>query len=299
VDSGTTERAAGNGLRAGGDGPVPARLRRERMLAAVHQRDFVRVADLSERFGISEVTVRSDLDALAARGQIRRVRGGAVPRSLAAVERPFEETRGAFAEEKAAIASHAAAMVSNHETLILDVGTTTTAIARALAERLDLHDVVVFTNGLTIALELERATPRITVVVTGGTVRPLQHSLVDPMGGLILSEIHAGTVFLGCNGVDPDAGVTNVNLPEAEVKRLMLRSAQRRVVVADGSKVGEVALAPLCGIDDVDLLMTGASADAEILATLRDRGLDVHVATTVPDASVPIHPSSAGPSRAE
>jgi DeoR family transcriptional regulator, aga operon transcriptional repressor len=258
---------------------VPARLRREEMLAVIREREFARVTELAERFSISEVTVRSDLDALAERGHVRRVRGGAVARSLPHPERSFEETAGANIDEKQAIGRAAAALLADGETVVLDVGTTTTAVARALTARMDLRDVTVFTNGLTTALELEAAAPRVTVVVTGGTLRPLQHSLVDPMGGLLLEQIHVRTAVIGCNGVDPDAGVTNINLPEAAVKRRMLAAAQRRVVVADGSKIGEVALAQLCPIDDVDLLITGSSADPDVVAALRDRGLQVEVAS--------------------
>lgn len=256
---------------------LPARVRRERMLGLVRDRDFVHVGELAETFGISEVTVRADLDELQTRGHLRRVRGGAVPRTRARPERPYEETATANVEDKQAIAEVAAAMVETGDTVVLDVGTTTTAIARVLAAREDLTNVVVFTNALTIALELESASPRITVVVTGGTLRPLQHSLVDPLGGLVLDSINAGLVFLGCNGVDPEAGITNVNLPEAEVKRRMLRAAQRRVVVADGSKVGEVALVHLADLDDVDLLLTSASADPQLVEALREGGLEVQV----------------------
>ncbi len=257
---------------------MPARLRRERMVTIIRAREFVRVADLAEEFGISEVTVRSDLDALAGRGHVRRVRGGAVARQRPAAERPFEESAGANAEEKVAIGAAAAALIHSGETVILDVGTTTTAVARALTERTDLRDVIVFTNGLTTALELEAAHPRVTVVVTGGTLRPLQHSLVDPMAGSIFDQIRAATAIVGCNGVDPEAGITNINLPEASVKRRMLSAAQRRIVVADGSKIGEVALAQLCPVDDIDLLVTGTSADTDVLDALRATDLDVQVA---------------------
>lgn len=254
---------------------VPATLRRERMRELITSRDFVRVGALSDLFGISEVTVRSDLDVLARRGHIRRVRGGALPAQPSGHEQPFEQVAEAFAEEKAAIGVAAAAMVEPQETIILDVGTTAAAVARALVARDDLHDVVVFTNGLNIALELERAIPRLTVVVTGGTLRPLQHSLVDPLAGEVLDRVNVNTVFLGCNGVHPDAGVTNINLPEAAVKRKMLEAARRRVVVADGSKVGTVALAQLCEASEIDVLLTGASADAETCAAIADLGVEV------------------------
>ncbi len=255
---------------------MPANVRRQRMLGVVRGQDFVRVGDLSTMFGISEVTVRSDLAELARRGQVRRVHGGAV--LPARGERSFEETQGAHSVEKTAIGRAAAAMVADGDTIILDVGTTTTATARALLERTELRDVVVFTNGLNIAFVLEPATPRMTVVVTGGTLRPLQHSLVDPLGGLILERINANIVFLGCNGIDPVGGVTNINLPEADMKRRMQRAGRRRVVVADGSKVGVVELAPLCDVSEVDLLITGSSADPATVEGLRGRGLDVLVA---------------------
>lgn len=259
-------------------GPVPARIRRDRMLALLRERDFVRVADLAERFDVSEVTVRGDLDALQARGQLRRVRGGAVPRAAAPAERRFEEAEVAAAGQKRAIALAAAAMVSDGDTIVLDVGTTTTAVAQALAERTELSDVTVFTSSLTIALALESADPRLTVVVTGGTLRSKQHSLVEPLAGLVLGSINAGTAFIGCNGIDIERGVTNVNLPETEIKRMILRASQQRVVCADSSKLGQVALAHVCDLDDVDLLITDDRADPDLIAALRETGLEVVLA---------------------
>jgi DeoR family transcriptional regulator, aga operon transcriptional repressor len=260
-----------------GESPVNAALRRDRMLAVIREHDFVRVGELSERFGISEVTVRSDLDALAGRGEVHRIRGGAIPRTLPDKERPFEESETSMADEKVAIGRAAAALVRDGETLLMDVGTTTAAAARALTARTELKNVTVFTNGLKTALELEPAFPRITVVLLGGTLRPLQHSLVEPMASLILEQINVHTVFLGCNGVDPEAGVTNVNLPEAEVKKRMLGAAARRVVLADGSKIGRVELAHLCDVEDVNLVVTGDSADPGVVEALRERGAEVRL----------------------
>ncbi|MFD5315346.1 DeoR/GlpR family DNA-binding transcription regulator [Streptomyces sp. NPDC127098] len=266
---------------------VPAEERRQRIAAAVEDRGFVHVGQLSEAFGISRVTVRADLDSLEKQGRLRRVRGGALathrgggmPASRAggAIESPFEEAMGAAEAEKAAIGRRAARLVGPGESVILDAGTTTMAVARALVERADLRDVVILTNGLSIALELERAVPRFTVIVTGGTLRPLQHSLVNPLGAGILERINADTVFLGCNGVHPRRGLTNLNLPEAELKQAMLRSSARCVVVADGSKVGRVELAPICPVDQAELLITGPSADRQALDDCRDAGLDVDV----------------------
>lgn len=260
------------------DGEVPAEMRREQILALIRSRDFVRVSDLSARFHVSEVTVRGDLDTLAEQGRIRRVRGGAMPRSLPQPERPFEISQNARATEKASIGRLAASLISRGETVIIDVGTTTTAVARALVMREDLFDVVVFTNALNIALELESATPRFTVIVTGGTLRPLQHSLVDPLGGLMFERINAHTAVLGCNGIDIQGGITNINLPETEIKRRMLQSAKRRIIVADGSKIGEIELAYLCSVDEIDLLITDNTADPSAIAALREKDLEVILA---------------------
>jgi len=258
--------------------PVPPAVRRERMLAEIREREFVRVVELSGRFGVSEMTVRGDLDALAARGQVHRVRGGAIPRVIARQEQPFEDSVSSFAAEKVAIGQAASALLDDGETVLLDVGSTAAAAARAIAARTELDDVVVFTNGLKTALELEPASPRVTVVVLGGTLRPLQHSLVDPLATLILEQISVKTVLLGCNGVDVLGGITNINLPEAEVKKRMLAVATRRIALADGSKLGRVEVARLCGIEDIDMVITGHSADPAVVAALRERGCDVRVA---------------------
>ena len=159
--------------------------------------------------------------------------------------------------------------------MILDVGTTTLAVARALLARTELTDVVVITNGLSIALELEPAIPRFTVIVTGGSLRPLQHSLVEPLAATVLGQVHADLAFIGCNGVDAERGVTNINLPEAGVKTLMLAAATRAIVVADGSKLGQVHLGRIGALTSFDTLVTDAAASADLLAPLRDAGLTV------------------------
>jgi DeoR family transcriptional regulator, aga operon transcriptional repressor len=257
---------------------LPKGLRQQRIAEVARQGGFVSVGELSRRFGVSEVTIRGDLQELEERRVLRRVRGGATAQANPQPERPFVQSLGANAAAKAAIASAAADLVTPGQSILLDVGTTTTALAQVLAEREDLTDVVAFTNAIPVALALEPAIPRCSVVLTGGTLRPLQHSLVDPLGDAVLERINVDTAFLGCNGVHPTQGVTNINLPEAAMKRRMIRAARRRIVVADGSKVGAVTLAPLCGVNEIDMLVTDPSADTEILALLREAGVRVEVA---------------------
>lgn len=249
------------------------------MLSIVREREFMRVADLSGIFGISEVTVRADLAYLADHGMLQRVHGGAIVRDHEpTAERSFEEAMDQYAGEKAGIGRFAAGTIRSGETVILDVGTSTTALAKALVDRSDLTDVTVFTSSLTIAMELEPAIPQIAVVITGGTLRPRQHSLVDPMAGFIFDNINASTAFIGCNGVHPESGVTNVNLPEASMKRKMVAAAQRTVIIADGSKLGHISVAKVADIADIDQLITGPSAPPEVVEELASLGVAVEIA---------------------
>lgn len=253
-----------------------APIRRDRMAASVARRGFARVVDLARELGVSEVTVRTDLVALETDGRVTRVHGGAMPRGLGAErESSLEQSNTRLTRAKRAIAAETAARVRSGQSILLDVGSTTLAVAHALVDRADLNEVVIVTNGLAIALALESAIPRFTVVVTGGTVRSLQHSLVNPLATTLLDDVRVDLAILGATGVDADAGVTNVNLPEAEVKRRMVASAARRVLAADSSKLGRVHLGRVATLDELDELITDNAASDAQLAPLRAAGLRV------------------------
>ncbi len=251
---------------------VPTEIRRERIASLVQSQPFVRVDYLSEEFGISEVTVRSDLAELERAGAIRRVRGGAAP---AAFERSFEESLTELSAEKARIGRAAADLVKSGHKVMLDVGTTSSALAEALVARSELSEVVAITNGMNTALRLEPAIPRFTVLVTGGTLRPLQHSLVDPLGGVMLDQLQADVCFIGCNGVSSESGVTNANIAEAAIKQRMIAGAQKTVVLADSTKIGQTSAALIAGLDSVDTLITNEDADTGALRQIEAAGVEV------------------------
>jgi DeoR family transcriptional regulator of aga operon len=259
-------------------GTMPAPLRQDRIVAIVDGAPgLVRTAALAAALGTSEVTVRQDLAVLDREARVRRVHGGAVRPGVGSPERPFEETAVEHRAAKAAIGRAAAALVRSGECVVLDVGTTPAAVAEALVAREDLVDVTVVTNSLTTALALERAVPRFTVVVTGGTLRPLQHSLVAPFNGTVLPMIIADVVFLGGTGVDVEHGLTNVNLPETEAKRMLAATARRTVVVVDGSKFGRAHIGVVRGLDDIDVIVT-AEAPSDLVEHVRAAGVQVVVA---------------------
>lgn len=253
-----------------------ADVRRERLARLVATRGFVRVTDASAHFAVSDVTIRGDLSELEARGLVTRVHGGAMPTSaLVDPEQSLEATRDVDAAAKRAIGRSAAQLVSSGESVYVDAGSTALALAHALMDRRELHDVIIVTCSLTTALALEDAVPRFTVIVTGGTLRPLQHSLVNPFAAPMIDALTLDWAFIGCNGVDAVAGVTNVNLPEAEIKSRVMARSRHRVVIADASKVGVVDLAVIAPIAGFETLVTAGQADGLALEPLRAAGVSV------------------------
>jgi DeoR family transcriptional regulator of aga operon len=250
--------------------------RRRAILSRFRTQEFSSIGDLARNHGVSEVTIRGDIDALARKGGLTRVRGGAIRAPTFFLENPYEERRESFAVEKAAVGNASAQLIVPGDAVILDVGTTMMEIAQAILQRQDLHNVTIFTNGLNIALALEPAIGRLQIVVLGGTLRALQHSLVEPMGTTILERITADIAFIGCNGVDPDTGVYITNLPEMTMKQHMMRAAKRKVLAADASKLTQTAMARICDVSGFSDFITAGEAPPETLIRIRELGVTVN-----------------------
>jgi DeoR family transcriptional regulator of aga operon len=251
--------------------------RRERLLDFVRHHEFARIQDLARQLGVSEVTIRSDIDILARAGGIRRVRGGAMRVVKAVPEVVYEARVSSHQREKRAVGLAAAAMLSSGDSVILDVGTTAMAVADAIVDRQDLINLTVFTPGLNIALALERAIPRIEVVVTGGTLRPQQHSLVGPNSTLILDQIRATFGFLGCNGIDPSHGIVGLSLSDVALKQAILKASRTSVIVTDASKFSQTSLVRVCGFEDIDMVLTAGAPDPISVEAVREAGTEVRI----------------------
>jgi DeoR family transcriptional regulator of aga operon len=251
--------------------------RRQQLLDFVRHHEFARIQDLARQLGVSEVTIRSDIDILARAGGIRRVRGGAMRVVEAVPEVVYEARVSSHQREKRAVGLAAAAMLSSGDSLILDVGTTAMAVADAIVDRQDLTNLTVFTPGLNIALALERAIPRIEVVVTGGTLRPQQHSLVGPNSTLILEQIRATFGFLGCNGIDPSHGVVGLSLSDVALKQAILRASRTSVIITDASKFSQTSLVRVCGFEDIDMVLTAGAPDPVSVEAVREAGTEVRI----------------------
>ena len=257
-----------------------AEQRRRSILEELERSESVSVALLSERFSVSDMTIRRDLDALSSRNLLRKVHGGAVPVGAspggkAAIEPHFAQKRSLNQPEKQAIAREASALIEVGDTVALSAGTTTwTVAARLLPEKQDLTFI---TNSTNIALTLQE-NGWDQIVLSGGIFRTPSDALVGPYADRTLSNLNAAVLFLGVHRIHPKAGLTTPNIAEAETNRCLVEAAQRVVVVADSSKLGVVALAEIVPLSQADFLVTDEGAPGETLDAIRLAGLEVIVA---------------------
>ncbi|MFE9767508.1 DeoR/GlpR family DNA-binding transcription regulator [Streptomyces sp. NPDC005808] len=244
-----------------------AEQRRALILDEVRRRGGVRVNELTRRLGVSDMTVRRDLDALARQGVVEKVHGGAVPLVEASTHEPgFEAKSGLELTAKEDIARAAAELVAPGTAIALSGGTTTYALAQHL---LDVPDLTVVTNSVRVA-DVFHSAQRVsgqrqgaaTVVLTGG-VRTPSDSLVGPVADQAIVALHFDVLFLGVHGISVEAGLSTPNLAEAETNRRLVQSARRVVVVADHTKWGTVGLSSFAALEQVDTLVTDAGLPAD------------------------------------
>ncbi|MGI4894713.1 MAG: DeoR/GlpR family DNA-binding transcription regulator [Janthinobacterium lividum] len=240
-----------------------AHQRQALILDAVREHGGVRVADLVERLGVSEMTIRRDIGELSREGLVTRVHGGAVSLAARSSEEPgFAAKSTLQTEAKRAIAERAAELVGPGASVALTAGTTTLELAQRLRE---VPDLTVVTNSPRVADVLHdpgvgHCAPGRTVVLTGG-VRTPSDALVGPIAALGLRGLHVDLLFVGVHGWDVRAGLTTPNLAEADTNRVFMQAASRVVVVADSSKWGVVGLTSFAALEAVDVIVTDTGLD--------------------------------------
>lgn len=245
---------------------------RRRAIVEVLQRDGrVLVTELARKFKTSQVTIRKDLEILHTHGQIHRTHGGALPAREGALQDPtLREKQKLHHNEKLRIAAAAARLVSEGQVIILDSGTTTTEIARALRF---FKNLTIVTNAVNIAAEL--ATSSVEVILTGGTIRKNSFSLVGPIAEEALHRLHADLLFLGVDGFDVLYGLSTPNLLEAKVNRMMVEVARRTVAVCDSSKFGRRSLSLIVPPRAVHQVITDGGIPKSDLRILKKAGIKV------------------------
>jgi len=250
--------------------PMLIEERRQHVLATIQKEGRVLVSELSDSLGISRITIRKDLDQLESRGLVQRTHGGALaPQNGTLLDPSLKEKEQQQLKEKHRIAEAAVKLVKEGQCVLLDSGTTTTAIARALRS---FNRLTVITNAVNIAAEL--AGTDFDVILTGGTLRKSSFSLVGPLAEEVLREIHADILFLGVDGFDSRTGLTTPNVLESRVNRAMVQAAQRVVVVCDSTKFGHRSLALIVPPSAIHTVITDNQVSQEDLEALNNAGVE-------------------------
>lgn len=243
--------------------------RRTNILQIIENNGFVSLQELVDRVGVSESTVRRDLEHLDGIGQIRRTRGGAayVGESLTT----FEERRTRSSLQKQRIASEVARLIEPGESVLLDGGTTTLEVARQLIGK----SLQVVTNSLPI-INLLVNQPNIELIVIGGYLYPKTGVALGPFAKAALSEIHVRRLIMSVGGITQQ-GLYNTNTLLVETERSMLAAAEEVIVVSDSNKLGHSALAHLCPLDAVDRMVIDSGITDEWHAIITQAGIELTI----------------------
>lgn len=243
------------------------------ILERLAEKGSVGVADLAVELGVSLASVRRDLQLLEEQRLLSRTHGGAVALNMV-YELPLRYRGGRHKEEKRRIALVAAERVAGGVNAVgLTGGTTTTEVARALAERSGL---TIITNALNIGSELALR-PNLKLIVTGGWARSESYELVGPLADASLQGLNLDLAIVGVDGISSHGGITTYDVVEAQTNRAMIDRARKVIVVADGSKVGRMAFARICHIALLGELITDASANAAELERLHEAGMTITI----------------------
>jgi DeoR/GlpR family transcriptional regulator of sugar metabolism len=270
---------------------IPAFSQRQRMqevLRLLETRDAVAVSELAEAFSVSEVTIRSDLSALARQGLVARVRGGVRALQHGHSELGFDLRLRLEVEPKRAIARAAAAMVEDGQAVALDASTTAYYLALELRAR---RELVVVTNGLVVAAALADA-PGLSVLVTGGMLRLSAMSLVGDLGTDVLRTTRISKGFLGARGLSLERGLMDLNPDEVRIKQEMAEACERVIGILDATKWHRSALLSFVPREHVAAIVTDAAAPAGEIEAWRAGGVDVVVAEAASPARTPVEPPS-------
>jgi DeoR family transcriptional regulator, aga operon transcriptional repressor len=245
--------------------------RRQHILELIQKQGRALVSELSDRLKISQITIRKDLDYLQSKGVVQRSHGGALRvQSSALVDPTLQEKQKQNFREKERIAAAATKMVEEGQSIILDSGTTTTAVAQGLKRFKQLN---ILTNAVNIAAEL--AGTDLEVILVGGTMRKNSFSLVGPLAEDNLDELHADILFLGVDGFDLEVGLTTPNFLESRVNRAMVKAARQVVAVCDSTKFSRRSLSRIVPPGAIHHVISDQNLPKDIADALRAMGIMV------------------------
>jgi len=245
--------------------------RRQEILTLIIQQGRASVTELSQMLGVSEVTIRTDLQALAARKLVIRTHGGAIPAGDGRYEIALAMRRQKQVQEKNRIGQAAAALVADGDAIFLDSSSTALTLTPHLKSR---RRLTIITNSLAVAQEMQD-TPSVNVVIPGGTLHNETASLIGVEGLKILQKYNIQKGFFGAHGLNLPEGLTDVDADEADVKRELIAMCRQTIAVLDATKWGQVGFAGFAQPADLNLIITDADAPADMLEQFRAHGIEI------------------------
>jgi DeoR family transcriptional regulator, aga operon transcriptional repressor len=247
--------------------------RRMKIMQKLSVHDQVFVNDLSKEFGVSEVTIRNDLEQLESKKLLVRARGGAMSaKQVVGYDLQLGEKHKLNMSEKARIGKAAARLITDSDTVIIDSGTTTLEVIKNLAP--SLNNVTIISNALNIANHLV-SSPNINLIIPGGVLRKNSLSLIGPLAEKSFKNFYVDKVFLGVDGFDTLKGISTPNIEEASLNQIMIDIAREVIVVTDSSKFLRKSLAFICKPDRIDTVITDSGISEEDKKRLEDAGIKV------------------------
>ena len=250
--------------------------RRKNILHQINEEGQVMIHELSSEFSVSEVTIRNDLEQLEKKNMLIRARGGAMKmEGGVGLDYFLSEKDKINTEEKASIGKSAAMMIKEHDTIIIDSGTTTLEIAKNLGK---LNDITVICNAVNVISHLIQH-KELNLIIPGGYLRKNSLSLVGPFGERNLQNLYVDKVFIGVDGFDTRQGIYTPNIEEAHFNEIMIKISKEVIVVCDSSKFLRRSFAYICGIEKIHYVITDNGIPDEDRKRLEDAGVKVIIAS--------------------
>lgn len=233
----------------------------------------VYVLDLCKKLNVSSVTIRKDLKFLEDKNLLYRVHGGATNANPYAMDRHVNEKEKLQSDEKTKIAIEAASLIEPNDSVIIGSGTTALAFARQIKPK---GTLTVITSALQVAQAL-LASENIDVIILGGPIRKTSASVTGSYASDILNDFHCSKLFLGVDGIDLSFGCTTTSVLEAHLNRKMISISQKTIVLADSSKFGKKGFGKICGLEDIDEIITDKGIPASTKAELESIGMKITI----------------------
>jgi DeoR/GlpR family transcriptional regulator of sugar metabolism len=252
--------------------------RKNKILEHIAEHGNIKIQEICDMFSISDMTARRDLNDLDRRGLLRRIHGGAVANLGRSYEPPFQTRSSKNELRKKSIGKKAADMIYDGDSISLDVGTTTLEVARQLSTK---RNLTIVTNCLqianllvgTLSLEVDAR-----LIITGGIVRPRELSMIGNIPEDVYHKFHTDKAFIGIGGISLENGLTEYNIEDSQIKKVLLRNSLEKIIVADSSKFGVTTFNTVGPLEAADTIVTDSGAPTDMLEEIKDMGINVILA---------------------